>query len=120
MSALIIADGFSCREQIRQCSDGHALHLAQVLQMALHQEENPIHRIYPEREVVEAREATVNKSTSRASVAAAAAAGGAALAFLLARARQHGAANGDSADEEIESTLHLAVCRIRGNRTPLY
>jgi FAD/FMN-containing dehydrogenase/Fe-S oxidoreductase len=34
---LIIADGFSCREQIRQCTDREALHLAQVLQMALHQ-----------------------------------------------------------------------------------
>lgn len=104
MSALIIADGFSCREQIRQCTDRHALHLAQVLQMALHQEEHPIQRIYPEREVVEDRESAVNRSTSRASMAAAAAAGGAALAFLLARAREHGAANGDSAREDIEST----------------
>jgi len=34
---LIIADGFSCREQIRQQTDRHALHLAQVLQMALHE-----------------------------------------------------------------------------------
>ena len=32
---LIIADGFSCREQIAQGSDRHALHLAEVLQMAL-------------------------------------------------------------------------------------
>jgi FAD/FMN-containing dehydrogenase/Fe-S oxidoreductase len=31
---LIIADGFSCREQIQQLSDRHALHTAQVLQMA--------------------------------------------------------------------------------------
>jgi Fe-S oxidoreductase len=33
---LIIADGFSCREQIAQTTDREALHLAQVLQMALH------------------------------------------------------------------------------------
>jgi len=33
---LIIADGFSCREQIAQTTDRQALHLAQVLQMALH------------------------------------------------------------------------------------
>jgi FAD/FMN-containing dehydrogenase/Fe-S oxidoreductase len=33
---LIVADGFSCREQIAQLSDRRALHLAQVLQMALH------------------------------------------------------------------------------------
>jgi len=32
---LIIADGFSCREQIAQCTGRHALHLAQVIQMAL-------------------------------------------------------------------------------------
>jgi FAD/FMN-containing dehydrogenase/Fe-S oxidoreductase len=32
---LIIADGFSCREQIRQMTDRQALHLAQVLQMAI-------------------------------------------------------------------------------------
>lgn len=34
---LIIADGFSCREQIEQETDRHGLHLAQVLQMALHE-----------------------------------------------------------------------------------
>lgn len=33
--ALIIADGFSCREQIAQMTDRRALHLAQVIQMAL-------------------------------------------------------------------------------------
>jgi Fe-S oxidoreductase len=33
--ALIIADGFSCREQIAQTTDRRALHLAQVMQMAL-------------------------------------------------------------------------------------
>ena len=34
---LIIADGFSCREQISQSTARRPLHLAQVLQMALHQ-----------------------------------------------------------------------------------
>jgi Fe-S oxidoreductase len=33
---LIIADGFSCREQIAQTTHRHVLHLAQVIQMALH------------------------------------------------------------------------------------
>jgi len=32
---LIIADGFSCREQIQQCTGRKSLHLAQVIQMAL-------------------------------------------------------------------------------------
>jgi hypothetical protein len=34
---LIIANGFSCQEQIAQATDRRALHLAQVLQMALHE-----------------------------------------------------------------------------------
>jgi Fe-S oxidoreductase len=33
---LLIADGFSCREQIAQTTDRQALHLAEVMQMALH------------------------------------------------------------------------------------
>lgn len=40
---LIIADGFSCREQIAQLSGRVALHLAEVLQMALRKEfKNPL------------------------------------------------------------------------------
>ena len=34
----IVADGFSCREQIQQETNRHALHFAQVLQIALNQE----------------------------------------------------------------------------------
>ena len=33
-TSLIVADGFSCREQIAQLTDRRALHLAQVLQLA--------------------------------------------------------------------------------------
>jgi FAD/FMN-containing dehydrogenase/Fe-S oxidoreductase len=36
---LIVADGFSCQEQIEQMTDRRALHVAQVLQMALHEGE---------------------------------------------------------------------------------
>jgi Fe-S oxidoreductase len=39
-TTLIVADGFSCREQIEQETNRKALHLAQVLQMGLH-ENNP-------------------------------------------------------------------------------
>jgi hypothetical protein len=35
---LIVADGFSCREQISQTTGRQALHLAQVLQQRLRQE----------------------------------------------------------------------------------
>jgi Fe-S oxidoreductase len=32
---LIIADGFSCREQIVQCTGRHAIHLAEAIQMGI-------------------------------------------------------------------------------------
>jgi hypothetical protein len=31
---LIVSDGFSCREQIRQATGRHAIHLAQAIQLA--------------------------------------------------------------------------------------
>jgi hypothetical protein len=34
---LILADGFSCREQVQQTTDRVPLHLAQILKMALDQ-----------------------------------------------------------------------------------
>ena len=36
---MIIADGFSCQEQIEQQTDRAALHMAQVLQMAIRGDE---------------------------------------------------------------------------------
>lgn len=38
---LIVADGFSCREQIAQTTDRRALHLAQVIQLAMHPDHDP-------------------------------------------------------------------------------
>ncbi len=46
---LIIADGFSCREQIEQTTDRKALHVAQVLQMAMHEGSNGPTGEYPEK-----------------------------------------------------------------------
>jgi Fe-S oxidoreductase len=37
LDSLLIADGFSCREQIKQCTGRRALHLTEVIQMALRQ-----------------------------------------------------------------------------------
>jgi len=45
---LIIADGFSCREQIAQTTDRRALHLAQVLQMAMREGSVGPSKDYPE------------------------------------------------------------------------
>jgi FAD/FMN-containing dehydrogenase/Fe-S oxidoreductase len=52
---LIIADGFSCREQIRQATDREALHTAQVLQLALQQGPASEIHSYPEKIFVEQR-----------------------------------------------------------------
>jgi Fe-S oxidoreductase len=38
---LIVADGYSCREQIRQGAHRDALHLAQVIQMAIRSSARP-------------------------------------------------------------------------------
>ncbi len=46
---LIVADGFSCREQISQTTDRSALHLSQVLQMALREGPNGPTDPHPER-----------------------------------------------------------------------
>jgi len=46
---LIIADGFSCREQISQATNRQALHLAQVLQMGMHEQNGEVTpQEYPE------------------------------------------------------------------------
>ncbi|OKL38485.1 FAD-binding and (Fe-S)-binding domain-containing protein [Pontibacter flavimaris] len=51
---LIVADGFSCREQIEQGTNRRAMHLAQVLQMALREQHQPSHEDgYPEKKYVE-------------------------------------------------------------------
>jgi FAD/FMN-containing dehydrogenase/Fe-S oxidoreductase len=93
---LIVADGFSCREQIAQETDRQALHLAEVLQMALREatespegiplfEAAPQH--YPEDACVRPREAAIQTSMKRAGLAVAGIAGGAALLWALARNR---------------------------------
>lgn len=50
---LIIANGFSCREQIAQNTRRHALHLAEVMQMAIHQGPEGPSGKYPERRYVQ-------------------------------------------------------------------
>ncbi len=47
---LVIADGFSCREQIAGLTDRGALHLAQVIQMALREGPDGPRRPLPERD----------------------------------------------------------------------
>ncbi len=94
---LIVADGFSCREQIAQETDRHALHLSEVLQMALREStESPegiplfdaAPRHYPEDAWVFPHEAAVQKSMKRTGLALAGLAAGAALLWALARRRE--------------------------------
>jgi Fe-S oxidoreductase len=82
---LIVADGFSCREQIAQSTDRRALHLAQVLQMALHDGPDGPPGEFPERCH---REAPARPS--RAVIALAAAGAVAAGAAAVRRLAQRG------------------------------
>jgi hypothetical protein len=92
---LIVADGFSCREQIAQETDRHALHLAEVLQMALREATetpegypmfDPAPQHYPEDDWVRPHQAAIQKSMKRTGLVVAGMA--AATAFLLALARR--------------------------------
>jgi Fe-S oxidoreductase len=67
---LIIADGFSCREQIAQGTGRHALHLAEVLQMALQPSAMDKDNPYPESRLVRERQTEMNASMKRAGLAA--------------------------------------------------
>jgi FAD/FMN-containing dehydrogenase/Fe-S oxidoreductase len=93
---LIVADGFSCREQIAQETDRHALHLAEVLQMALREATetpegfpmfDPAPQYYPEDAWVRPHEAAIDKSMKRAGLTVAGIAVGAALLMALAQRR---------------------------------
>ncbi len=85
---LIIADGFSCREQIAQSTGRHALHVAEVLQMALQPSALDIDDPYPESRLVREHQAALRASMQQAGVklGAAAAAGGL-LLYALTRKR---------------------------------
>jgi FAD/FMN-containing dehydrogenase/Fe-S oxidoreductase len=66
LRTIIMADGFSCKEQIAQQTNRHALHLAEVLQMALKHGPDGAPGMYPEDEVVKPRQQTVKQSMLRA------------------------------------------------------
>jgi FAD/FMN-containing dehydrogenase/Fe-S oxidoreductase len=92
---LIIADGFSCREQIAQGSPRRALHLAEVLQMALtpalttsaDASVAPDSDPYPESARARHHQAEVFQSMKRAGLGLAALAAGGALLWELSKRR---------------------------------
>jgi hypothetical protein len=61
---LIVASGFSCQEQIAQLTERRALHLAQVLEMALKQDGSAPEK-YPEHKMAQAREDAVRRSITK-------------------------------------------------------
>ena len=84
---LVIANGFSCREQIAQGTDRNALHLAEVLQMALREGPSGQDGPYPERWIIRQREAEVRRSMKRSGLAVAGLAAGAAALWHFSRNR---------------------------------
>ncbi len=84
---LIIADGFSCREQIAQNTTRHALHLAEVLQMALHPSAMDKDAPYPESKAVREQEQEICASMARAAKTVGAVAAAGLVTWLLTRKR---------------------------------
>jgi FAD/FMN-containing dehydrogenase/Fe-S oxidoreductase len=82
---LIIADGFSCREQIAQGTGRHALHLAEVLQMALQPSALDRDDPYPESQLVRERQQEVDASMKRAGIGLGALAAGSLILWAAAR-----------------------------------
>jgi Fe-S oxidoreductase len=82
---LVIANGFSCREQIAQGTDRQAFHLAEILQMALCEGPEGPAGAYPERQVVRQREAEVRANMRRTGLALAGVATAGALIWQLTR-----------------------------------
>jgi len=85
---LVIADGFSCREQIAQNTTRRALHVAEVLQMALQPSAMDKDDPYPESQAVREKEEEILASMKRAGIKAGAIAGAALLTWALTRNRR--------------------------------
>jgi FAD/FMN-containing dehydrogenase/Fe-S oxidoreductase len=83
----VIADGFSCREQIRQETDRHAFHLAEILHVALHQGPSGTTGSYPERCLVRDQDAEIRRSMQKSGLALAGLAAGVALLCQITRRR---------------------------------
>jgi FAD/FMN-containing dehydrogenase/Fe-S oxidoreductase len=66
LSTIVMADGFSCKEQIAQETNRHGLHLAEVLKMGLDESKEPRPMMCPERQFVGLRKAAQKASMLRA------------------------------------------------------
>jgi FAD/FMN-containing dehydrogenase/Fe-S oxidoreductase len=86
ISSIIVADGFSCKEQIAQETGRHALHLAEVMKLGLEDQKEPVPMMYPERYFVQPRKDAQKKSMTRAAIASGVAL--AALGFIWMKSRR--------------------------------
>ncbi len=66
LSTVVLADGFSCKEQIEQDTNRHALHLAEVMALALREGPHGPDGIYPEKSMIQPRLQAQRRSTRRA------------------------------------------------------
>jgi len=62
LSTMIVADGFSCREQIAQQTNREALHLAEVLRMSLQPDARSSDPMYPEAALMKRRKSARRKA----------------------------------------------------------
>lgn len=85
ISTIIMADGFSCKEQIAQETNRHALHLAEVLRLGLEAGENNLPTMYPESYFVQPRQKAQKTSMTRAAIISALTFGILGLAWLKQR-----------------------------------
>ena len=79
-STVIVADGFSCREQIAQLTNRHALHTAELVNMAM-QRSMPLSG-HPEEPVVRKRNDELRRSRRKAATALGIAAAAVSLPFI--------------------------------------
>jgi FAD/FMN-containing dehydrogenase/Fe-S oxidoreductase len=83
-STVVMADGFSCREQIAQETNRHALHLAEVIQTGLWQTTSE-GGVYPEASLTKNRQSSRRKARLKALAILGASVFGGAMAYRLLR-----------------------------------
>ena len=88
MSSIIMADGFSCKEQIEQETNRHALHTAEVLALAQRHGPHGLRSVYPEKEMVEPRLRAQKRSMLRAGVITGAILAGAVAGTVLLKKKR--------------------------------
>jgi hypothetical protein len=86
LSTPIVADGFSCREQVAQLTNRHPLHFAELLKLAIGGDGRRL-RTMPENEILAPHRAAVRKSKMRAGIALGVIAAGAAILGWAVRRR---------------------------------